>query len=190
MFVIRTLAEGLVSCAEGGERGEDFLIPVVIAAEKHIAYALGYLQLGLLVAAREELAALTPEARVSAPALATRLEIAMAEETWAEVVALAPDVVRANSAEERPWICWAYALRELQRVEEAQRTLLAGARLIKKPSTLVPYNLACYACLLGELPEARRLLDAVIAREKHWAEEARHDPDLAALFSAETGEAT
>jgi Flp pilus assembly protein TadD len=155
----------------------------VIPPEKYLSYALGYLQLGLHAAARDELSALPPEFLATPPALAVRLETAMADETWDEVIALAPELIGHDSAQERPWIAWAYALRERQRVAEAQETLLAGARLIRAPSPLVAYNLACYACLLGELPEARRLLAEVVARDKTWRDLARDDPDLAPLFA-------
>jgi Flp pilus assembly protein TadD len=154
----------------------------VIAPEKHLAYALGFLQLGLHADAHAELAALPPEVAATAPALTLRLELAMAEEEWDRVIALAPDLVALDSSEERPWVAWAYALRELKRVNEAQEILLAGVRMIGDPSPLVEYNLACYACLLGELEEAKQLLANVYARDKSWRAVAREDPDLAALF--------
>ncbi|AKC81667.1 hypothetical protein IMCC26134_00735 [Verrucomicrobia bacterium IMCC26134] len=72
-------------------------------------------------------------------------------------------------------------MRELHRIEEARDILLTGARLIPKPTLLVAYNLACYACLLGDVPEARRLLDAVIAEDESWRQVALDDDDLAAL---------
>lgn len=155
----------------------------MILPEKHLSYALGYLQLGLLAEARDELSALAPEFLATAAALSVRLEVAMAEETWDEVIALAPELIGHDAAQERPWIAWAYALRERERIDEAQETLLAGARLIKDPTPLVAYNLACYACLLGDLPEAHRLLAGVIARDKSWRDIARDDPDLAPLFA-------
>jgi Flp pilus assembly protein TadD len=154
----------------------------VITLEKHLAYAHGYLALELPAEARAELTHLPVEAFATAPVLAVRLEIAMAESAWAEVIALAPDLVQHDSTQERPWTAWAYALRELQRIPEAQETLLTAARLISHPTVLVDYNLACYACLLGELAEARRLLAAVCARDKSWRAIARDDPDLAALY--------
>lgn len=154
----------------------------MIPPEKHLSYALGYLQLEMLDEAREELAALPPEFLARPPALSVRLEIAMAEEVWEEVIALAPELVGHDATQERPWVAWAYALRERERIAEAQETLLAGARLIEEPTPLVDYNLACYACLLGELPEARRLLAQVFARDKSWREVAREDPDLAPLY--------
>lgn len=155
----------------------------MIPPEKHLSYALGYLQLGLVSAAREELSAPPPEFLATPPALAVRIEIAMADETWDEVIALAPELIGHDATQERPWIAWAYALRERERITEAQETLLAGARLIRAPSPLVAYNLACYACLLGELPEARSLLAEVVARDKSWRDIARDDPDLAPLFA-------
>lgn len=158
----------------------------MIPPEKHLSYALGYLQLGLLDEAREELAALPSDFFATPAALAVRLEVAMAAETWDDVLALAPELVGHDSTQERPWIAWAYALRERERIAEAQETLLAGARLIKSPSPLVAYNLACYACLLGERAEARRLLTEVFARDKSWRDMARDDPDLAPLFASKT----
>lgn len=156
----------------------------MIPPEKHLAYALGYLQLGLAHDAREELSALAPEFLTTPAALLVRLEIAMAEETWDEVIAISPDLIGHDASQERPWIAWAYALRERERVAEAQETLLAGSRLIKSPSPLVAYNLACYACLLGDIPEAGRLLALVFDRDKSWRDVARDDPDLAPIFAS------
>jgi hypothetical protein len=156
---------------------------VVIAPETHLAYAAGYLELGLRAEARAELSDLTPAQLSTPPALALRLEIAMADSAWDEVFELAPALVAHDATDERPWVAWAFALREKERVAEAQETLLAGARMIAKPTLVVDYNLACYACLLGEFDEARRLLASVIARDKSWRDVAREDPDLAALFA-------
>ena len=155
----------------------------MIHPEKYLSYALGYLQLGLHAEARAELSVLSPDFLASPPALAVRLEIAMADETWDEVIAIAPELVGHDAKQERPWVAWAYALRERERIAEAQETLLAGARLIANPTPLIAYNLACYACLLGDLPEARRLLTSVYIRDKSWREIARDDPDLAPLFA-------
>ncbi len=156
----------------------------MIPPEKHLSYALGFLELGLTDEAREEIAALAPEYLSRPDALTVRMEIAMAKETWDEVIALAPELIGHDAAQERPWVAWAYALREQERIAEARETLLAGSRLIKDPTPLVAYNLACYACLLGDIPEASRLLAVVIARDKSWREVAREDPDLAPLLSS------
>ena len=153
----------------------------MISPEKHLAYAVGYLALDLHAEARAELAGLPPEILATPPALQLRVEIAMAAGTWEEIVTLAPDLVAIDNAAERPWVAWAYALRELKRIPEAQEILLTGRRLISDPSPVVDYNLACYACLLGELDDARALLADVCARDPAWREIARADSDLAAL---------
>lgn len=153
----------------------------MIAPEKHLAYAAGYFELELYAEARAEIALMPEEFQTLAPARVLLMEVAMAESKWDEVIALAPELVGHDATEERPWVAWAYALREKQLIAEAQETLLAGARMIDKPTALVAYNLACYACLLGELAEARRLLAAAVAQDKSWRAIAKDDPDLAAL---------
>lgn len=153
----------------------------MIAPEKHLAYATGYFELELYAEARAEIALMPEELQTLAPARLLLLEVAMAESKWDEVIALAPELVGHDATEERPWVAWAYALREKERIAEAQETLLAGERMIAKPSGLVFYNLACYSCLLGELAEARRMLAAAIAQDKSWRAAAKDDPDLAPL---------
>ena len=153
----------------------------VISARKHIDYALGFIALGLGTAAREELAFLSPAELQHADSLPARLEIAMLEEYWDEVPLLAHQATELDAKQERPWIAWAYALREQQHIAAARDVLLRGERSIPAPSALVSYNLACYCCLLGDLPEAMRRLKAVFAKEPAWKAEAATDPDLAAL---------
>ncbi len=153
----------------------------VISADKRISYALGYIELGLFLAARAELDAILPEQAKNPGILVARIELAMAEGDWTEVVRLAPGAVEADPAEERPWVAWAYALRELQQVRQALEVLLRGELHIEGPTVLVDYNLACYLALLGELKEARRRLERVFKRDPAWREEAACDPDLAAL---------
>lgn len=167
-------------------RGPALACDPVIPTRKHLGYALGYIELGLFAEAREELDRIPADERQTAPVLAACLELAMAEETWADVVFLAPQVAAADPSNERPWIAWAYALRELQQVAKARDVLLRGAETIAGPSVLVDYNLACYFCLLGDLAEARRRLALVFAREPEWETESQNDPDLAAL-RAKTG---
>ena len=153
----------------------------VISARKHIDYALGFISLGLGTEAREELAHLSPAELAHGDSLPARLEIAMLEEVWDEVPLLAHQATELDPKQERPWIAWAYALREQQQITAARDVLLRGERCIHEPSPLVGYNLACYYCLLGDLPEAMRRLKAVFAREPAWKAEAVNDPDLAAL---------
>jgi hypothetical protein len=153
----------------------------VISARKHLDYALGFIELGLAKEAREELAHLTAAELAHADALAVRLEVAMLEESWDEIPLLAHPLTTLNPPVERPWIAWAYALREKQHIAEARDVLLLGSRSISNPSPLVDYNLACYHCLLANLPEAMRLLKSAFVRDPSWKVAAANDPDLASL---------
>jgi hypothetical protein len=54
-----------------------------------------------------------------------------------------------------------FALHELKRTAEAEVLLLpALERFTDEPT--IPYNLACYACVLSRVEEARRLLERAI----------------------------
>jgi tetratricopeptide (TPR) repeat protein len=153
----------------------------MITTRKHLDYALGYIELNLLSEARDELALIQEAEHETPDVLGVHLELAMAASKWTRVLALAPQLIALAPALERPWIAWAYALREKQRIAAARDVLLRGERAITEPSALVDYNLACYYCLLGDLPEARRRLKRACAREPDWKTEAATDPDLAAL---------
>jgi len=153
----------------------------MISTRKHLDYALGYIGLNLLAEARAELALIPPADRETPEVLAVEIELAMARSTWSRVITLAARATAAAPGSERAWTAWAFALREKQRVSEARDVLLRGAAVIQDATPLVDYNLACYFCLLGDLPEARRRLKRACAREPEWKTEAAADPDLAAL---------
>jgi len=163
---------------------------VLIPTRKHLDYAQGYLGLNLLAEAKAELALIRDEDRNDPEVLALQLEFAMASSTWARVITLARTLTKTRPADERPWVAWAYALREKQRITEARDVLLRGEPLIQRPSALVDYNLACYFALLDDLPEARRRLKRACIREPEWKTEALTDPDLAALKTRNPGHST
>jgi len=155
----------------------------MIPTRKHLEYALGYIALSLLTEARAELALIRREDEKSAGVLVVKIELAMAEEAWRRVDKLASEATQLVPTLERPWIAWAYALRELQKVGRARAVLLEGELVIEEPTVLVDYNLACYFCLLGDLATARWRLANVFKREPTWKAEAADDPDLAALYA-------
>lgn len=155
----------------------------MISTSKHVDYALGYIELGLLKEARAELALIKADDHETAPVLTARLELAMASESWARVIPVASRLTNLTPEVERPWVAWAYALRELQAVGDALDVLMIGESQIHKPSALVDYNLACYHCLMGEMSDARRRLKRACSREPSWEAEAAADPDLAALHA-------
>jgi len=94
---------------------------------------------------------------------------------------VAKALAEAEPAEEHGWISWAYALRELERVKEAQEVLLRAEVLHGKSCAVLHYNLACYACLLGDKVDAKRRLATAVALDAEFKRSATEDPDLAAM---------
>jgi len=153
----------------------------VISTRKHLDYALGYLGLNLLAEARAELALIKPADRETPDVLLVEIELAMAKSAWSRVITLAAKVTRGVPELERPWIAWAYALREQNHIGDAYDILIMAEEVVENPSALLDYNLACYCCLMDDLTEARRRLKRACAREPEWKSEAASDPDLTAL---------
>lgn len=153
------------------------MIPTV----KHLDYALGYIGLNLLKEARHELTLINPADQETPDVLGVHLELAMATSAWEQVISIASKLTRDEPSLERPWVAWAYALREQGHIGDAFDILTMGDECIEDPSPLVDYNLACYHCLMGDLDEARRRLERACTREPDWRAEAASDPDLADL---------
>jgi Flp pilus assembly protein TadD len=129
-----------------------------------------------------ELDAIAFEDRLASPVLAIRIELHLAKKQWATVISMGQQLTRQNPHEERGWICWAYALRELQRIEEARTVLLEAEPLHGTTSAVLHYNLACYYCLLGDQSAARTRLARACKMEPEFKNGARMDPDLRDLF--------
>jgi len=97
-----------------------------ISTTKRISYALGYLELGLINQASDELESIEGEDRLSIPVMLARIELYMEAKDWELLVAVAKGVARADPGQERAWIGWAYGLRGIERVAEAKAVLLEG----------------------------------------------------------------
>lgn len=153
----------------------------MIPTRRHLQYASGFIELGMLAAAGDELARIPLAEQSAQPVILVRLDLLMAAKAWPDMVSLARETARAYPAEEKGWIYHAYALRELSRIPEAQAVLRQAEPLLGTTCGVLHYNLACYACLLGDKPEARRRLALAAALDKSWLESALEDPDLAAM---------
>ena len=148
-----------------------------------LSNARGYLELGLLAEAADELAQLPPDLIDSDAALVLRLEIFRAQSRWREVRVIAGELTRRQPANADAWITFAYATRRAESLHAAEAILLtAELRHPREPT--IQFNLGCYACQRGDLAEARRRVDAAIALEPHFKIAAQTDPDLAALRAA------
>lgn len=152
------------------------------ATPRHLRYASGYMELGMLDDAAFEIEAIAFEDRFAPPVLAVRVELYMAAKQWEIVVGVARELAAQCPTSERAWICWAYALRELQRIDEARAVLLKAEPMHGENSAVLHYNLACYYCLLGDLETARQRLSRACKIDPNLKDEALEDSDLVAVW--------
>lgn len=155
----------------------------MISTRRHLQYASGHIELGMFKEAVAELEAIKPADRPLPAVISVRIELHMAAKQWNRVITFAQELIRLAPEEDKGWITHAYALRELEQIEEAQTVLLAAEPLHGKKCGVLHYNLACYACLLGNKPEAKRRLKIAFKQDKAWKQSALEDPDLKAMRS-------
>ena len=130
----------------------------------HLSAAVGWLGLGLPAEARAELAQLTPAACENPDVLEVRWLVAAEQKQWEEGLEVARTLVRLAPARSSGWLHQAYALRRVPGggVQKAWEALLpAFDKFPKEP--IIPFNLACYACQLRQLPAARDWLKRAVA---------------------------
>lgn len=150
----------------------------------HLSHAQGYLGLGMVKEAAAELAQLSWSELQTTPALALRMAILQEGEKWPALRDLAIEFVRRTPENAGGWITWAYAVRRAETLAAAEEVLLVAETKHPKEPT-IKFNLGCYACQRGDLPEARRRVKQAIALDKNFRALAATDPDLAPLREAD-----
>lgn len=137
--------------------------------------------LGMLADAASELAKIPREDAENREVLEARLDLATQQRAWKKAVKWGERLATTYPELESGWIGWAYALRELQLVDEARVVLLEAEPRHGKKSALLHFNLACYYALLGEVETARERLERACKLDVRFKDEALTDPDLASL---------
>jgi len=154
----------------------------MIPHSRHLEYASGYLALGLLDEASDELEMIEGDDRMSADVMRLRVDLYTQAKEWDLLLAVAKALARIDPDDEQGWISWAFALRELERVPEAQEVLLKAEPIHGQSSATLHYNLACYACLLGNMEEAKSRLSTACMMDAENKTDALDDPDLKAMW--------
>jgi tetratricopeptide (TPR) repeat protein len=162
---------------------------MMVRTHRHLEYARGYLELGLINEAAEEIEAISGDDRLSFDVLRFRVDLYFAAKQWDMVAAVAKPVCAATEADDQAWIAWAFALRELGQIKEARDVLLKAEPRYGKSCSNLHYNLACYYSLLGDISQARRRLEVACGMDKHWQAPAVDDPDLKAMWESFSPEA-
>ncbi|MEO6005862.1 MAG: hypothetical protein ABIZ04_25805 [Opitutus sp.] len=155
--------------------------PPLISTSRRLQYTEGYLSLGMLDEAAAELDAVTSEDQGSDEVLELTIDLHSARHHWDRAVTAAQEYVRRQPDDPKGWISWAFALRRLTNITDAEQVLLQAESRIGTTCALVHYNLACYRCQLGDRAGALQRLAVACRMEAHWKRAALEDPDLAPL---------
>lgn len=140
----------------------------------------GYLYLGLLDEALQEIESIDPSAQDEAAVLLARIRLLLHKKQWNSAANLSEHGTDLHPNEGEFTVQRAFALRQLRKGSEAAEVLMSAPEWIRRTGIL-HYNLACYEARLGDLNTARRCIDAAIEINAGIKKSARLDPDLQGL---------
>lgn len=156
--------------------------PLQLPEAFYVQAAIGWLDLGNISEARAELGQLSPAHREHPDALEVWWKVFAEAADWTSALAMAEKLVILAPARVSGWVDRSYALHELARTKEAYELL---SPLVEKfrEHFVIPYNLACYQCRMGNNEAALRWLRCAVeaADVKTIRNMATQDPDLAPL---------
>jgi len=158
--------------------------PLTIGDQRHVNAAEGWMILGNIREAKLELEHVSVKGREHPDALRVRYELVAGDKLWAEAYTLAVRLVLLQPEEPTLWVWRAYAARRMPGggLEKALEVLQPAAVRFPK-EWIFPFNLACYACQLGRLDEARTsYFKALALGGTDVREMALSDPDLTPLL--------
>jgi len=150
----------------------------------YLAAAVGWLGLGDCVEANAELERIAPELQTHPDVLNVRWAIYAKAEQWDKAAAFANIFRDTHREEPQAWIHLAYATRRQAGGGLAPaKDILVKAQQLFPNEPIIPYNLACYDCQLGDLNAARQWLQkaCAVGDAKSVIRMAAADPDLAPL---------
>jgi len=152
--------------------------------QQTLSAAEGWFELGAPREAESELAGLGSAAKNHPGVLELRWQIRARAKEWDACVDIAKTITQTAPEEALGWVQLSFALHELKRTQEAWANLIAVVEQFPKDVTM-RYNLACYACQLGDLPETRRWLKKsfTLGRKKETKQMALEDIDLKPLWA-------
>jgi tetratricopeptide (TPR) repeat protein len=147
--------------------------------------AEGWLGLGNLEEAQREFDKIRTEYHRDAEVLNVAWQIEAKRKQWETCVRLAELLIEAAPDHSAGWIHRSYSLHELRLTQAAWDKLLPVVDRFPNES-IIRYNLACYACQLGQIETAREWLEKAmkLGDAKRITAMAMTDPDLRPLWNA------
>ncbi len=149
-----------------------------------LSQARGYVGLGMIEEAAAELDHVPADASEQVDVLALRAVVLQEQKKWPALAGIARALVARRPEEVGWWIILAYATRRSESLAAAEGILREAERSHPEDPTL-HFNLGCYACVRGDLAEARRRVERAIRLDPSFRKARATDPDLSALRSAD-----
>ena len=151
----------------------------------HLEAAIGWLLLENAREARAELEQLSPAYREHPDVLESWWKVFSEEKNWPAAFECGAKLSVVMPSRAMGWIAQSFALHELKRTREAYELLHSVVGRFRE-HFVIPYNLACYQCQLGNKDDALQWLQRAVdvADAKTIREMALNDGDLAPLREA------
>jgi Flp pilus assembly protein TadD len=156
--------------------------PVKSSWQRHVLVATGYCELGMFDEAELALEEIDAEDKDRKEVLATRVDLYMATQKWSLVAEVARHLADIEPENAAWWVNLAYAIRRAESIDTAQGVLLQAQKLHPNNATIV-FNLSCYACVSGQIEQAKTFLKHAMALDSNIRGLALHDEDLQTLWS-------
>jgi predicted Zn-dependent protease len=151
----------------------------------HLSAADGWLGLGNFAEARAELDQISEPHQNHPLVLEFRWAISAQQQDWPAALEIARTLLKLAPGLSFGWLHQAYALRRVTGggLQAAWDALLPAVEQFPEEPT-IPYNLACYACQLEQLDQARLFLKraVAIAGKEQIKKMALNDSDLQSLW--------
>jgi tetratricopeptide (TPR) repeat protein len=145
--------------------------------------AQGYAELGMFEEANEELESVDPFNRTTPEVLRIRAAIYRGLEKWELLRTVTLRLTRLEPETVQWVVSLAYATRRSISIEFA-RDILFAAKSLFPEEAVIPFNLACYCCQLGELDTAKDYLGQAFGIDPQWRATALEDKDLKPLWTS------
>lgn len=147
---------------------------------KALSYANGYRELGMFKDSLEELSRLPEELAARVKTLQMKLAIYFDAKDWQAAECTAKEITLREPDNPGHFANLAFATRRSNSLAEANSILLAAIERFPDEA-IIHFNLACYACIEGDLETAKDRLAKSISLDPAFLDTAKSDEDLIAL---------
>jgi tetratricopeptide (TPR) repeat protein len=148
---------------------------------KQLQAAVGYLELGMILEANDEIENLSPELKTSSPVLGVRMEIYRAAEKWTLMEVVARELWKRHQDAPDYWNDLAWTTRRAVGIDQAFEILSKAVEKFPKDA-LTNFNLGCYLSQMGEIEKAKDHVGKAIKLDSKFKILALDDSDLEPLW--------